>query len=148
MKPTAVIDVLLAVAGRAKQAQLYWQAGLAAARARGDGRAPTEAFAHHVEAEMCLLAAIRAAGPPAGHRIDGLTLSRDPVKAMIALRDHAHGHGTDDAIEAAHEPARRGYRDAFAAPLSAAEQDLAQTLAGLPDARRDKVIEQAESLAR
>ncbi|WP_229070798.1 hypothetical protein [Actinoplanes sp. DH11] len=142
------VAMLLALAGRAKEAQLYWQAGLAAARARGEVRGHTEAFAHHVEAEMCLLTALRAAPRPAGLRVNGIALPRDPVAAMRQLREHAVGYAPRAAIEAAHEPARLAYRAAFAAPLTVEEQQLVAALAALPVARRDKVIETAETLSR
>jgi hypothetical protein len=140
--------VLLALARRAKEAYLYWQADLAAVRARGERRHGTESFARHAQAELCLLTALTTGRLPSRYRIDGVTLSTDPHRAMLQLREHVVGHRPENAIEAGHEPARLAYLDACAAPLSAAERELARRLAALVTARRDTVIDRAESLAR
>ena len=140
--------MLLALAHRAKQVQLNWQAGLAATRARDLSRARTEAYAHHVEAELCLVTAVRAAALPPGFRLAGVALPKDPITAMVRLRDQGVAVDWNNRIEAEHELARITYRQEFAAPLSAAEQAQAQALAALKPARRDKVIEMAEALSR
>ena len=143
-----VRSMLLALAQRAQDARLRWHAGRAATRARGEIPGRIEAFAHHVEADLCLLTALHAAGIPANFRVHDITLSRDPVTAAEQLREIAFGHDGSGPIEADHEPARLAYRALFAAPLSDQEQRYVETLANLPDARRDKVIELAEDRAR
>ena len=87
-----VRNMLLALAQRAKEARLHWHAGRAAVRARGEVPARTEAFAHHVEADLCLLAALRAADIPAKFRVRDITLSRDPVRAAKQLCEIVYGH--------------------------------------------------------
>ena len=146
--PDAHRAILLALAKQAREAELYWQAGTAATRARGLTPSRTEAFAHHTRAELSLLIALRAAGIPPNFHIDGITLSRDPLAAMQQLRGHVAAHQPSNPIETDHEAARLAYRHTFAAPPTAQEQHLAATLAGLPAARRDKINELAETLAR
>ncbi|GAA1596674.1 hypothetical protein J3R03_003129 [Actinoplanes couchii] len=140
--------ILLALARRDKSTYLRWQAGLAAVRARGLTPTHNEAFAHHVQTELCLVDALRAADLPSGFRIDGITLPRDPVTAAKRLRDHVPAWSPDNAIETDHEQARLQYRSLAATPLNAQETAYAEMLAGLPAARRDKVIELAEHLTR
>ena len=140
--------ILLALARRAKEARLHWQAGRAAVRARGETPDRTEAFAHHVEADLCLLAALDAADIPANFRIYDLTLSRDPVKAAEQLREIAFGYDPSGPIEAEHEAARQAYKTAYAQPISEHEQQYVESLADMPPARRDKIVELAEDHAR
>ncbi|MFC4071925.1 hypothetical protein [Actinoplanes subglobosus] len=148
MTGVRVRAMLLALARRAKGTHLYWQAGLAAVRARDEIPQRSEAFAHAVQAELCLTDALHAAGLPAGFWIDGITLDRDPVTAMKQLRDHVHAWTWNGPIEAGHEQARLAYRQLAADPLTDQEHALAVHLAGLIAARRDKVIDTAEHLAR
>jgi hypothetical protein len=54
---------------RAKTARLNWYAGRGAIRVRGDIPGRAETFAHHVEADLCLLTAITAADLTANFRI-------------------------------------------------------------------------------
>jgi hypothetical protein len=143
-----VREILLALARRAKEHQLYWQAGLAAVRARREIPQRGEAFAHAAISEMCLVDALRAADLPAGFRIGGITLSRDPVDAMKQLRDQVYARNPSGPIEAEHEQARLTYQHLATAPLTDQEHAAAVQLAGMPAARRDKVIETAEHLAR
>jgi hypothetical protein len=140
--------ILLALARRAKDNHLHWQAGLAAIRARQQIPTHHEAFAHAAISQLCLADALRAADLPAGFRIDGITLSRDPVTAMTQLRDHVPGRQPDNPIEAEHEHARLAYRQLASGPLTDREQALAVQLAGLPAARRDQVADAAERIAR
>lgn len=146
MDPTRAI--LVALARRAANCRLRWQAGLAAVRARGETPTHNEAFAHHAIAELCLVDALCAADLPTGFRLAGITLPRDPVDAMTILRDHVHAWAPDNAIETDHEQARLDYRRQAAAPLTEQETAYAHLLAGLAPARRDKIIDLAESLAR
>ncbi|MDG4793657.1 hypothetical protein [Micromonospora sp. WMMD1082] len=141
-------SMLLALAKRAKETRLNWQAGRAAVRARGEVPGRTEAFAHYVEADLCLLAALRAADIPANFRVYDITLSRDPVRAAKQLQELVYGHDHSGPIEAAHEAARLAYKAAFAEPVSDQEQRCIEFLADLPAARRDRVIELAEDRAR
>ncbi|MEV4283472.1 hypothetical protein [Actinoplanes xinjiangensis] len=140
--------ILLALARRAKHNHLSWQAALAATRARSQPRQRSEAFAHAAISELCLVDALRAADLPTGFRVDTITLSRDPVIAMTQLRDHVYARRPDNAIEAEHEHARQTYRRLSADPLTDQEHAVAVQLAGMPAARRDKVIDTAEHLAR
>jgi hypothetical protein len=141
-------SMLLALAKRAKETRLYWQAGRAAVRARGETPGRTEAFAHHVEADLCLLAALDAADIPASFRVYDITLSRDPVRAAKQLQELVYCHDYSGPIEAEHEAARLAYKAAFAEPISDQEQRCVEFLADLPAARRDRVIELAEDRAR
>jgi hypothetical protein len=146
MDPVRAIP--LALARRAKQNHLSWQAALAATRQHRQPRQRSEAFAHAAISERCLVDALRAADLPAGFRVDAITLSRDPVTAMTPLRDHVYAGRRDNAIEAAHEHARHTYRRLSADPLTDQEHAVAVQLAGMPAARRDTVIDAAERLAR
>lgn len=143
-----VRSMLLAVARRAKETRLHWHACRAAVRARGETPGLIEAFAHHTEADLCLLAALRAADIPANFRIRDITLSRDPATASRQLCEIAYGHDGSGPIEPDHEAARLAYRALFAELLSDQEQRCIEVLAALPAARRDKVIELAEDRAR
>jgi hypothetical protein len=140
--------MLLTLARRAKQTHLSWQAGLAAVRARREVPRRSEVFAHAVMSELCLIDALRAADLPAPFRIDGITLHRDPVTAATQLRDHVHARNPGGPIEAEHEHARQDYQRLSAEPLTESEQVAAVQLAALAPARRDKVIDAAESIAR
>ncbi|MFE9207566.1 hypothetical protein [Micromonospora sp. NPDC007230] len=140
--------MLLALARHAEDARLHWNAERAAVRARGETPARTEAYAHHVQANLCLITAIGAADLSANFRIYDITLSRDPLAAAEQLRQAAVAHDHSGAIEAAHEAARLAYKQAFAQPVTAQEQQYVDLLAGLPAARRDKVVEMAEGRAR
>jgi hypothetical protein len=143
-----VRSMLLALAKRAKETRLRWQASRAAVRARGEAPNRTEAFAHHVEADLCLLAALDAADIPANFRIYDITLSRNPVRAAEQLREIVYGHDISGPIEAEREAARLAYKAAFAEPVSDQELRCVEILADLPAARRDRVIELAEDRAR
>ncbi|MEV4283495.1 hypothetical protein [Actinoplanes xinjiangensis] len=140
--------ILPALARRARENHLSWQAGLAAVRARRQTPSRGEAFAHAAVSELCLIDALRAADLQAGFRIDAITLSRDPVTAMKQLRDHVYGRQRDNAIEAEHEQDRHTYRRLAADPLTDQEHAMAVQPARMPAARRDKVIDAAEHLAR
>ncbi len=141
-------SMLLALARHAEDARLRWNAERAAVRARGETPTRTEAYAYHVQAGLCLITAISAADLPANFRIYDVTLSRDPLAAAEQLRQVAVAHDHSGAIEAAHEAARLAYKAAFAEPVTAQEQQYVDLLAGLPAARRDKIIELAEERAR
>ncbi len=140
-------SMLLALATRAKEARLRWHAGRAAVRARGEIPSRTEAFAHHVQAELCLLTALHAASLPTGFRIYDVTLSADPLAVARQLDDLVVAR-PGGAIEAEHEAARLAYIAASAEPITDQEQRYIDTLAGLSAARRDKILELAEQLAR
>lgn len=146
MDPTR--SILLTLAKKAEEARLRWHADRAAIRARGETPPRTEAYAHHVQANLCLIAAIDAADLPADFRLYDITLSRDPLTAAEQLRQLAIAHDFSGPIEAAHEAARLAYKAAFAEPVTAEEQQHIDLLAGLAAARRDKVIELAEERAR
>ncbi|WBB69118.1 hypothetical protein [Micromonospora sp. WMMD812] len=146
MDPTR--SMLLALARHAEEARLRWHAERAAVRARGETPARTEAYAYHVQANLSLITAIRAADLPASFRLYDTTLSRDPLTAAEQLRQVASAYDHSGPIEAAHEAARLVYKAAFAEPISAQEQQYVDLLAGLPVARRDKVVELAEERAR
>ncbi|BEL05712.1 hypothetical protein Q0Z83_039030 [Actinoplanes sichuanensis] len=139
--------ILLALARRANDTHLYWQAGLAAVRARRQVPQRGEAFAHAIQAELCLADALRAADLPAGFRIDGITLRPDPVDAMRQLRAHVPRLNPSGPIEAEHEQARQTYQQLAVDPLTDQEQAFAVQLADLPVARRDKVVDAAERIA-
>jgi len=141
-------SMLLALARHAEEARLRWNAERAAVRARGATPARTEAYAYQVQANLCLIIAIGAADLPATFRLYDITLSQDPLAAAEQLRQVAVAHDHSGAIEAAHEPARLAYKAAFAQPVTAQEQQYVDLLAGLPAARRDKIIELAEESAR
>lgn len=143
-----VRSMLLALAERVNDTRLRWHAERAAVRARGETSHCTEAFAHHAQAELCLLAALRAADIPARFSIRNIILSRDPVRAAEQLCEIAYGYDISGPIEAEHEAARLAYKATFAEPLSDQEQQYVELLAGLPAARRDKIIEAVEDLAR
>lgn len=143
-----VRSMLLALAQRAKETRLRWHADRAAVRARGATPGRTDTFAHHVQADLCLLTALKAADIPANFRVYDVTLSRDPVQAAEQLREIAYGHDGSGPIEAEHEAARLAYKAAFAEPLSNQEQQYVEILAGLSVARRDKIIEAVENQAR
>ncbi|GAA3742041.1 hypothetical protein GCM10022225_27000 [Plantactinospora mayteni] len=143
-----VRSMLLALAQRAKETRLRWHADRAAVRARGETPVRTDTFAHHVQADLCLLAALKAADIPANFRVYDITLSRDPVRAAEQLREIAYGYDGSRPIEAEHEAARLAYKAAFVEPLSDQEQQYVEILADLPAARRDKVIEEVEDRAR
>ncbi|MGC5664523.1 hypothetical protein ACN261_29485 [Micromonospora sp. WMMD723] len=145
MDPTR--SMLLALAKRAEETRLDWQAGRAAVRARGETPHRNEAFAHHIQANLCLLTAITAADLPATFRIHDTTLSTDPITAAQQLRDLAPPYDRHGPIEATHEAARQAYREAFAEPITAQEQQYIDLLAALTPARRDKVIAAAEERA-
>jgi hypothetical protein len=140
-------SMLLALASLAKDARLRWHAGRAAARARDQIPSRTQEFAHHAQANQCLLTAIRAANLPTGFRIYDITLSTDPLAAAKQLDALVVGL-SGGAIEAEHEAARQAYQAAFAEPITDQEQRYIEILAGMPAARRDKIIEGAEQLAR
>ena len=146
MDPTR--SMLLALAARAKEARLRWHAGRAAVRARDEIPSRIEAFAHHCQAELCLIVAISAADLPRDFRIYDVTLSKDPLVAAKQLDDLVVAADTSGPIEAEHESARLTYKMAFAEPITEQEQRYADILAGLPPARRDKIIEVAEQHAR
>ncbi|MEU2610686.1 hypothetical protein ABZ570_03735 [Micromonospora sp. NPDC007271] len=146
MDPTR--SMLLALARHAEDARLRWNAERAAMRARGETPARSEAYAYYVQANVCLIAAIGAADLPADFRIYDLTLSRDPVVAAEQLRQVVFAYDHSGPIEAAHEAARLAYKAAFAEPVTAQELQYVGLLAGLPAARRDKVVELAEERAR
>ncbi|WP_435126367.1 hypothetical protein [Micromonospora tulbaghiae] len=146
MDPTR--SILLTLAKNAEEARLRWHADRAAVRARGGTPTRSEAYAYHVQANLCLIAAVDAADLPADFRLYDITLSRDPLAAAEQLRQLAVAHDHSGPIEAAHEAARLAYKAAFAEPLTAHEQQHVDLLAGLPAARRDKVIELAEERAR
>jgi hypothetical protein len=141
-------SMLLVLAKRAEQARLDWQAGRAAVRARGETPGRTEAFAHHIQANLCLIAAIEAADLPANFRVYDLTLSRDPLVAAQQLREIVFTYDRGREIEAEHEAARLAYKAAFAEPINEEEQQHIDVLAGLSAARRDKVVDLAEERAR
>ncbi|MEU2616162.1 hypothetical protein ABZ570_32030 [Micromonospora sp. NPDC007271] len=140
--------MLLALARHAEDARLRWNADRAAMRARGETPARTEAYAYQVQANLCLITAIGAADLPANFRIHDITLSQDPLAAAEQLRQVAVAHDHSGAIEAAHEAARLAYKAAFAQPVTAQEQQYVHLLAGLPAARRDKIVELAEERSR
>ncbi|WP_435124404.1 hypothetical protein [Micromonospora tulbaghiae] len=140
--------MLLALAKHAEEARLRWNAERAAVRARGERPARTQAYAYHVQANLCLISAIGAADLPAGFRIYDVTLSRDPLVAAEQLRQVAVAYDHSGPIEAAHEAARLAYKAVFAEPVTAQEQQYVDMLAGLPVARRDKVVDLAEDRAR
>jgi hypothetical protein len=140
-------SMLLALASLAKDARLRWHAGRAAERARDEIPGRTQEFAHHAQANQCLLTAIRAANLPTGFRIYDVTLSTDPLAAAKQLDALVVGL-SGGAIEAEHEAARVAYQAAFAEPITDQEQRYIEMLAGMPAARRDKIIEGAEQLAR
>ncbi|MGW4294019.1 hypothetical protein ACWEH1_13315 [Micromonospora chersina] len=146
MDPTR--SMLLALARQAEEARLRWHAERAAVRARGETPARSEAHAYHVQANLCLITAIGAADLPPNFRIYDLTLSRDPLAAAEQLRQAANAYDHSGPIEAAHEPARLAYKAAFAEPVTAQEQQYVDLLAGLPAARRDKIVDLAEQRAR
>ncbi|MEU1841175.1 hypothetical protein [Micromonospora chersina] len=146
MDPTR--SMLLALARHAEEARLRWHAERAALRARGETPARSEAHAYHVQAGLCLITAIGAADLPANFRIYDITLSRDALAAAEQLRQVATAYDHSGPIEAAHEPARLAYKAAFAAPVTAQEQQYIDLLAGLPGARRDKIVDLAEQRAR
>lgn len=140
-------SMLLALARQAEEARLRWNAERAAVRARGETPARTETYAYHVQANLCLIIAIGAADLPADFRISDITLLRDPVAAAEQLRQVVFAYDHSGAIEAAHEAARLAYKAAFAEPVTAQEQQHIDLLAGLPAARRDKIVELAEERA-
>ncbi|MER5337977.1 hypothetical protein [Micromonospora sp. NPDC002717] len=140
--------MLLALARQAEEARLRWNAERAAVRARGETPARTEAYAYHVQANLCLITAIGAADLPANFRIYDITLSRDPLAAAEQLRQVVVAYDHSGAIEAAHEAARLAYKAAFAESVTAQEQQYVELLAGLSAARRDKIVELAEERAR
>ncbi|WP_328853251.1 hypothetical protein OG994_12015 [Micromonospora globbae] len=146
MDPTR--RMLLALARQAEEARLRWNADRAALRARGETPARTETYAYHVQANLCLITAISAANLPATFRIYDTTLSHDPLAAAEQLRRLVVAHDTSGPIEAAHEAARLAYKAAFAEPVTAREQQYVDLLAGLPAARRDKIVDLAEERAR
>ncbi|MFG3690556.1 hypothetical protein [Micromonospora sp. NPDC047740] len=139
--------MLLALARLAEEARLRWNAERAAVRARGETPARSEAYACQVQANLCLITAIGAADLPANFRIYDLTLSRDPLAAAEQLRQVAVAHDHSGPIEAAHEAARLAYKEVFAQPVTAQEQQCVDLLAGLPAARRDKIVDLAEERA-
>lgn len=141
-------SMLLALAARAEEARLRWHAGRAAVRARDQIPGRTEAFAHHVQADLCLLAAISAADLPTGFTIYDVTLSKDPRAAARQLAEIVVAYSPSGPIEAEHEAARLAYNAAFAAPTTEQEQRYIDLLAALPTPRRDKIIELAEDRAR
>ncbi|MGR6318885.1 hypothetical protein Q2K19_31565 [Micromonospora soli] len=141
-------SMLLALARHAEEARLRWHAERAAVRARGETPTRSEAYAYHVQANLCLIAAIGAADLPPDFRIYDITLSRDALAAAEQLRQVATAYDYSGPIEAAHEPARLAYKAAFAEPVTAQEQQYIDLLAGLPAARRDKIVELAEERAR
>ncbi|MEU5943468.1 hypothetical protein ABZ807_30880 [Micromonospora sp. NPDC047548] len=145
MDPTR--SMLLALARHAEEARLRWHAERAAIRARGETPARSEAYAHHIEANLCLIVAITAADLPANFRIYDTTLSRDPITAAEQLRQLAPAHDHSGAIEDAHEATRLAYKAAFAEPINAQEQQYVELLASLPAARRDTIVELAEERA-
>jgi hypothetical protein len=110
-----------------KTARLNWYAGRGAIRVRGDIPGRAETFAHHVEADLCLLTAITAADLTANVRIHNTTLSRDPLTTADQLREIASGYDRTATIEAEHETARQayighnhsGWLDAAAGPAAA-----------------------------
>ncbi|MFI6263245.1 hypothetical protein [Micromonospora sp. NPDC051006] len=140
-------SMLLALARHAQESRLRWHAERAAVRARGETPARTEAYAYQVQANLCLIAAIGAADLPANFRLYDTFLSRDPLTAAEQLRQVASAYDHSGPIEAAHEMARQAYKAAFAPPLTAQEQQYVELLAGLPAARRDKIVEAAEERA-
>ncbi|OKI50979.1 hypothetical protein A6A27_33720 [Micromonospora sp. CB01531] len=140
--------MLLALARHAEEARLRWNAERAALRARGETPTRSEAYAYQVQANLCLITAIGAADLPANFRIYDIILSRDPLAAAEQLRQVAVAHDHSGAIEAAHEAARLAYKSAFAQPITAQEQQYVDLLAGLPAARRDKIVDLAEERAR
>ncbi|MEV0429667.1 hypothetical protein [Micromonospora sp. NPDC050495] len=142
MDPTR--SILLALAKKAEEARLRWHADRAAVRARGETPTRSEAYAYHVQANLCLITAIDAADLPAGFRLYDVTLSRDPLAAAEQLRQAAVAHDHSGPIEVAHEAGRLAYKAAFAEPVTAQEQQHIDLLAGLPAARCDKIIELAE----
>ena len=146
MDPTR--SMLLALARHAEEARLRWNAERAAVRARGETPARTEAHAYHVQANLCLIKAISAADLSADFRIYDITLSRDPLAAAEQLRQVAVAYDHSGPIEAAHEATRLAYKAAFAQPLTAQEQQYVDLLAGLPAARRDRIVDLAEERAR
>ncbi|MGC5332833.1 hypothetical protein [Micromonospora sp. DT62] len=145
MDPTR--RILLALARQAEEARLRWHADRAAVRARGETPARAEAYAYHVQANLCLTTAISAADLPANFRLHDVTLSRDPLAAAEQLRQGATAYDHSGPIEAAHEAARLAYKAAFAEPVTAQEQQFVELLAGLSTPRRDKIIELAEERA-
>jgi hypothetical protein len=140
--------MLLALATRAEETRLRWHTGRAAVRARDQIPGRTEAFAHHVQADLCLLAAISAADLPAGFKIYDISLAKDPHTAARQLREIVVAYYPNGPIEAEHEAARLAYNAAFAEPITDQEQQYVNLLAALPAPRRDKIIELAEDHAR
>ncbi|MGW5672039.1 hypothetical protein [Micromonospora sp. NPDC003776] len=140
--------ILLSLARSAEEARLRWQAERAAVRARGGAPARSDAFAHNVQANLCLITAIGAADLPANFRLYDTTLSRDPLTAAAQLRQVTCAYYPSGPIEAEHEAARLAYNTASAPLLTAEEQHYVDLLADLPPARRDKIIEAAENRAR
>ena len=145
MDPTR--SMLLALAKRAEETRLDWQAGRAAVRARGETPQRSEAFAHHIQANLCLLTAITAAALPADFRIYDVTLSTDPVAAAQQLRDIAHPYDRHGAIEAAHEAANRHTRRRSPSRSPPRNSSTSTSLATLTPARRDKIVDAAEQRA-
>ncbi|MFF0123783.1 hypothetical protein ACFYP7_31380 [Micromonospora arida] len=143
-----VRSILLSLARIAEEARLRWHAERAALRARGEAPIRTGAFAYDVQATLCLITAITAADLPANFRLYDTTLSRDPLTAAAQLRQVTSAYDHSGPIEAAHEAARLAYKAAFAEPLTAREQHYVDLLVDLPNARRDKIIEEAEERAR
>jgi hypothetical protein len=141
-------SMLLALATRAEEARLRWHAGRAAVRAREEIPGRTEAFAHHVQADLCLLAAISAADLPTGFKIYDISLSKDPRTAARQLGEIVVAYHPNGPIEAEHEAARLAYNAAFAEPVTDQEQRYIDLLTELPAARRDKIIELVEDRAR
>lgn len=146
MDPTR--SMLLALARHAEEARLRWHAERAAVRARGETPARSEAYAYHVQANLCLITAIGAADLQSGFRVYETTLSRDPLAAAEQLRQVANAYDHSPPIEAAHEPARLAYKAAFAEAVTAQEQQYVDLLADLPAARRDKIVDLVEQRAR
>ncbi|MEU7779159.1 hypothetical protein [Micromonospora parva] len=141
-------SILLSLARTAEEARLRWNANRAALRARGETPTRDEAFAHNVQANLCLITAITAANLPANFRLYDTTLSRDPLTAATQLRQVTSAYDHSGPIEAAHEAARLAYKAAFVEPLTAQEQHYVDLLVDLPAARRDKIIEVAEERSR
>ncbi|MFI7609258.1 hypothetical protein ACIBTV_29675 [Micromonospora sp. NPDC049366] len=143
----SIRSMLLTLARHAQEARLRWHAERAAVRARGETPTRSETYAYQVQADLCLIAAVSAADLPASFRLYDTTLSRDPLVAADQLRQVTSAYDHSGPIEAAHEAARLAYKAAFAEPLTAQEQHYVDLLAGLPAARRDKIIEVAEEHA-
>ncbi|MBT8227327.1 MAG: hypothetical protein KJO75_17770 [Dactylosporangium sp.] len=140
--------MLLALATRAEEAWLRWHAGRAAVRARDQVPGRTEAFAHHVQANLCLLAAISAADLPTGFKIYDVSLSKDPHTAARQLRKIVVAYYPSGPIETEQEAARLAYKAAYAESITDQEQRYVDLFAALPAARRDKIIELVEDRAR